>query len=92
MTGAVPPVGGFGEGGDPMPEQLPNGEVCRRYWIARCQYPGKKPFLWQNGELFTGQEIKAKDAYPLILADIDNFFPTRPKIIELITGRIYIGA
>lgn len=86
----VPPIGGFGEGGDTFPDHLPNGEVCRRYWIAKCQYPGKKPWYWQNGEIFTGQTVSAREAYALIVADMDKFFPTRPDVVELITGRIYI--
>jgi hypothetical protein len=72
---------------DARPDKLESGEVCRRYWIGRVQFPGKESFIF--GTIEGKQDLTLQQAMPLFIELLDKHFPTRPNILRMSSGRIY---
>ena len=55
-------------------------------WCARCQFPGREPFLF--GTVFTERGEGEERALALLLELLGRHLPTLPEIVAVIPGAV----
>jgi hypothetical protein len=61
-----------------------------RSWFARCCYPGYQPFIIGTG--FTDRNAGEEAARLAMIDLIDRVLPTRPTIISIEPGAVFVEA